>query len=463
MPSSPLGSCPTPLITGRPTPCMTTRWSPGLGGVLLALGVLALAGCSDEPSVTEPILTPPEEIDERKVPDTISLQDRLERPHETPFREISEAVKEFGGYFYDQEGNLVAYLTDPGKEAAAREFLEPILKARELGERERSTGRIVFRKGDFTFSELAAWRDRATHPVLDVPGVSWTDLDEAENRFVVGLSKPSVEEQVLRVLQEHDVPREAVRFEEAGRIEDVLTLRQYSRPIEGGFQIQRAGGGTCTMGFNAYWSGYNTFLTNSHCTATQLSTSYSMFYQSSSSLASHLAGMEIYDPAGWSCGFFGLTQCRWSDAAVVYKYYSVPWNHGRVARTNSWGFGQGNSGSITVNPSNPRMQITGEYSYPTVGVMLDKVGRTTGWTYGFVDKTCVDHNKQGGWRAICQDWVEHMHVAGGDSGSPMFRWHGNTVTLAGILWGRRIQGGKQHTLFSAMWNIRSDVGSLSTF
>lgn len=465
MPSSPLGSYPTPPVPGRRTSCMTTRWSPGLGGVLLALGMLALAGCSDEPSLTDPIPTQPEEIEERKVPATESLQDRVERPHEAPFREISRTVKEFGGYFYDREGNMVAYLTDPGREAAARELLEPILqiRERELGERERSTGRILFRKADFSFSELAAWRDRATHAVLDVPGVEWTDLDEVENRFVVGISKPSVEAEVLRVLREREVPREAVLFEEAGRIVDLVTLRQHSRPLEGGFQIQRAGGGNCTLGFNAYWNGYGTFLTNSHCTATQLSTSYSLFYQSNNSISSHLAGMEIHDPAGWSCGFFWHTRCRWSDAAVVYKYNSVPWNLGWVARTNSWGFGQGDSGSIHVNPNNPRMRITGEYSYPTVGVMMDKMGRTTGWTYGYVAKTCVDHNKQGGWRAICQDWVEHMHAAGGDSGSPMFRWHGNTVTLAGILWGGHTQGGKHHTLFSAMWNIRSDVGSLSTF
>ena len=91
------------------------------------------------------------------------------------------------------------------------------------------------------------------------------------------------------------------------------------------------------------------------------------------------------------------------------------------------------------------------------------MGRTTGWTYGFVGKTCVDVNK-GGWRrARCQDYIKKMHAAPGDSGSPFFRWPGNTVTLAGILWGGISEGGTQYIIMSAMWNIEKDIGALSTF
>ena len=71
---------------------------------------------------------------------------------------------------------------------------------------------------------------------------------------------------------------------------------------------------------------------------------------------------------------------------------------------------------------------------------------------------------QGGWRrAGCQDYIKKMHAAPGDSGSPIFRWHGNTVTLAGILWGGISEGGTQYIIMSAMWNIEKDIGALSTF
>jgi hypothetical protein len=113
------------------------------------------------------------------------------------------------------------------------------------------------------------------------------------------------------------------------------------------------------------------------------------------------------------------------------------------------------------------MTITSEYAFPTGGEMFDKVGRTTGWTYGFVKKTCVDMNRPdysgGGFgRILCQDWTSYKR-AGGDSGSPVFRWYGNTVRLAGIHWGGITEGGVTYGVMSAMWNIEKDLGALGTF
>lgn len=460
MATSPLTRSASAVLARPAADSTRRRWARRHGARTVAVaGIVLLAACSDEPSPTDPSMIDPGTPSANRTPTGAEV----ERPHEAAFREISEQVKGFGGYFYDDEGNLVAYLQDGAEEDRARELLERILKERELGRRERSTGKIVFRKGEYSFTELADWRDRGTQPVLEVKGVEWADLDEAQNRFIVGVSTDAGRQEATKVLQSQDIPLKAVAFEESGRIVDLLTLRQYSRPIEGGFQIQRKGGGTCTLGFNLIRNGYRAFMTNSHCTATQLSTSFSVFHQNSNAIASHRAGVEIFDPSGWSCGFLWLNKCRWSDAAVVYKYGDVSANHGKIARTTSWAYGAGNSGSITVNPNNPRMTIIGEHSFPTGGEMMDKMGRTTGWTYGFVKKTCVDVNKQGGWRAICQDWIENMHSGGGDSGSPVFRWYGNTVRLAGILWGGTTQGGKQYTLYSAMWNIRADISGLSTF
>ena len=428
----------------------------------LVVGVVFVAGCRDEgraPTDPQPELAPTTGAAAAESRDGTALV----RPHEEQFHKLSQQIKGFGGYYFDEAGNMVALLADGADEKMAYELLYPILRARTPTARERGGGTLVLQKAQYSFLDLAAIRDRASDPVLDIEEVQYTDLDEIRNRFVVGVSGPSAQEQALKVLREQGVPLEAVTFETSKPVEELLTLRDYARPIEGGFQIQRAGGGTCTLGFNAYWAGMQTFLTNSHCTNQFWKTDGVSIYQNDTAPASNVVGYEVHDPSAFSCGFLGWYACRWSDAAVIRKYGSVPSNYARIARTTFWGTGAGVSGSITVNPNNPRMTITGEYAFPVGGEMFDKMGRTTGWTYGFVKKTCVDVNKSGMRRVLCQDFIHKMHATFGDSGSPIFRWHGNTVTLAGLLWGGTEENGVPLIIMSAMWNIEKDIGALSTF
>ena len=422
---------------------------------ILTVGFAVLAGCRDE----IPVPTGPDAI-----PASPSLETSpddaqgLERPHEAQFQKISSQLPGFGGYYYDQEGNMVALLTDPDEEKQALELLYPILRERSLGEREKSTGQIVVEKAQYPYRQLSAWRDQASDRVLGVREVQYTDLDEARNRFVIGVSSEGAKEEAAKILSESRVPLEAVIFEETKPIEEMLSLQDFARPIEGGYQIQRADGGTCTLGFNAFYGGKATFLTNSHCTNSFWKLDGVNIFQNTVA-AWKLVGTEAADPSSWGCGFLWIFNCRWSDAAVIQRAGGVAANHARIARTTFWATGLGNSGSLTVNPNNPRMTITGEYSFPVGGEMFDKMGRTTGWTYGFVTKTCVDVNKSGLRRVLCQDFIGQMHADFGDSGSPIFRWHGNTVTLAGLLWG----GNGQEVVMSAMWNIEKDVGPLGTF
>jgi hypothetical protein len=57
-------------------------------------------------------------------------------------------------------------------------------------------------------------------------------------------------------------------------------------------------------------------------------------------------------------------------------------------------------------------------------------------------------------------------VAGGDSGSPVFRRQGttNNVTLVGILWGGGVlSDGSTLYVFSPISNIEMELGALTTF
>lgn len=100
-----------------------------------------------------------------------------------------------------------------------------------------------------------------------------------------------------------------------------------------------------------------------------------------------------------------------------------------------------------------------------MGETANKVGRTTGWTYGPVIETCINSIVLGAEKPIiqlCQTRVR-AGVDGGDSGSPVFRPQGNSgrSTLLGILWGGSVSG-EVTFVFSPMFNIERELGLLAT-
>ena len=123
----------------------------------------------------------------------------------------------------------------------------------------------------------------------------------------------------------------------------------------------------------------------------------------------------------------------------------------------------------TTGPNNGSLEIAGEFAITaarsaTVGQTANKVGRTTGWTQGTVTRTCVNTGVSGSNIVLlCQDFVENsvQIVAGGDSGSPVFRIDaGDLVTLLGGLWGGNSSG--TLLVYSPIANIEAELGALTT-
>lgn len=425
---------------------------------VLTLSFGLLAACEDRRTPVEPNLEQPPSGAEA----AISHSSTLERAHEAEFHRLSKEIEGYGGHFLDEQGNLVVYLVHAAQESRARQLLAPVLNARPLSARKAflaSQGSVIVRKANFTFPQLARWRDLVTHQVLGKEGVVFTDLDETRNRVVIGVSTLRGRMEAAQVLRTYAIPPQAIAYVEATPVVPELTLQERFHPLRGGFKIASAVR-DCTLGFNAIRDGEDVFLTASHCSSHFWWPDDTRFYQPTN--GSGLVGREIHDPAGTSCG---ATQCRWSDAAVVRRDVDVSGDFGYIARTSGWATGLGSSGSITVDPNNPRMKITSEYAFPVVNDELDKIGQATGWTFGTVHATCVDiftHRPQLG-RAWCQDLTRDMHTAPGDSGSPMFVWEDSTVRLAGLHRGRMTYEGTDVAIMSAMWNIRADLGDFSTF
>lgn len=455
------------------------RWTVATSATLATL----LIGCQDQTSTpTSPQAEPNLQVGSSEVIDGSQYRPR---PEEAEFAELAREIPGSAGFFFDEEGNLVVYLKDLGLRDKAKSKLEPTLRAQRVGQRPggrvRRSDQVLVRQAQYDFFHLAVWRDRATDPVLDIPDVVFVDLNEALNRVQVGISDPAARPKVERKLAELGVPSEAVILEDTDPIVSdppppsysvspvppTQSLQSYYRPLRGGLQIAflRSDGqeGACTLGV-VVKSGAG-FLTNSHCTASYWARDSRSIYQHRAFGSSYYVGYETSDPEGSSCGFLSVNKCRNSDAALISIPAGVSSDFGFIMRTTRYNYGgrSGGAGSLEVDQANPRFQIVGKAgSSPYMGQELDKMGRTTGWTFGGVINTCVDTNGPGYRKLLCQVRATY-YSAGGDSGSPVFDWagqgYGNTVVLHGIHWGSAQDN--SYAVFSPFNRIEMDFGPLS--
>jgi hypothetical protein len=312
------------------------------------------------------------------------------------------------------------------------------------------------------YGELTTLRARMD-PVLGEPGVVFTDIDESQNRLRIGVLAGTGTEQIQVVLDRLDVPLDAVSIEITEPIEPLATLRDANDPIAGGLQIWRFTppniANICTLGFNVRFTNpaksQHYFFTNSHCTEVRGDVTGTQFRQGALSLATRIVAVEVADPPFFTCQFAGF-RCRWSDAALAQYLPDFTARLAMIYQTLD--FGTTAPATLEINPEE-RFTITAERPFPFIGDILNKVGRTSGWTRGAVTGTCINVGVAGAVPPIamlCQDRVEAF-VAGGDSGSPVFEQIGgmNPVKLVGILWG----GSASSFVFSAMDNIHMEFGA----
>jgi len=291
--------------------------------------------------------------------------------------------------------------------------------------------------------------------LFDVKGVVFTDADEAKGRLVVGVENRGLATAVQQRLKAFGVDPALVDIVETPPVEQMASLRDGVRPVQGGLQINFTNY-LCTLGFNAVRDGVRGFVTNSHCTASQGGVEGTTYYQSLASTDPTPIGREAADPSYSSgkcpAGLSGKV-CRWSDSAFVTDQTGGNASLGSIAKTAG-------IGSLTISD---KFTIVGEGS-AGAGVTVNKVGRTTGWTRGVVSNSCVNVGVSGtNIVQLCQNMVtsSSVIVSPGDSGSPVFTiGSGNDVTLQGILWGGSTDG--KMLVYSPMANIERELGALTT-
>jgi hypothetical protein len=402
------------------------------------------------------------------------------------FTRLAREVPGFGGMFYDASGTLNVYVARPADrrsaQSAATLGADVATMARARGLIEPGARGAVVREGAYDFLQLADWADRA-RGLLRVKGVVFTDIDESRNRLRVAITPATSLRRIETALAAMRVPREAVVVDRVNPVRQLATLRERVRPLAGGLQIAfdptPEGFFICTLGFNARIPsvpGANFFVTASHCTQVQGEADRTPYFQPTppsptASFANRFIGMEFRDPTYGNPGGLCPTdfRCRFSDAALVRYAPNVPASLGSIYRTT--GLLLSRVGSILIDGANPRWSILGEAPVALTGTVVNKVGRTTGWTQGPVIATCADFGQlQPGGGAtgialLCQD-VALLNSEGGDSGAPIFQRtsaSSGNIILGGILWGGGdVPGLGPITVYSAMENIESELGPLTT-
>ena len=401
-----------------------------LGGAAL----LAIAACSDSTSPTnkEPLPV----LRSAQAPDLGTL---------------ARAVPGFGGLFLDN-GVPTVYLTDVSKRGAAERALSGFTQSRGLGPSE-----IRVLKGRYAYGDLDRWSQAVSFEAFDQGGVVFVDLDEAANRVLVGVQRGGSHANIRSLAARLGVPAEALVVRETDPIVYAATLQDQVRPVVAGLQIH-FGNFLCSIGFNAMSGGQNSFVTASHCTNTQGGVEGTQYFQSLSSQPNSFIGTEVADPAyqrgGKGSGCPKSRRCRFSDASRAAYAAGVPFTLGGIAQTSG-----PNNGSITLTGTSFNITSEGD---AVVGDVVNKVGRTTGWTQGVVTNTCVNTGVSGSNIVqLCQTFV-NAGVGGGDSGSDVFGLTGgSTVRLLGILWGGN--GAGTQFVYSPIGNVEQELGPLTTF
>lgn len=383
--------------------------------------------------------------------------DRAPQSFRTPddeFARVARAeVPGFAGFYLRDDGTPVVRLTDPSQRGAAQRYLAQELIRARGGRRAGAPAQPVFVGAEYDFAQLRDWAEALT-PLLQRSGVYLIDVDEVENRVLVGVADAAAAGAVRAEGARLGVPAAALATQTQPAPRVRATVRDRFTTTVGGIQIAFSNY-VCTLGFNArrVSTGANVYVTNSHCTGTQYATDGIAIYQNTNAAGNQI-GNEVADRGLYAC-VSGVASCRQADAAYISNNGTRTVGQGGIART-AWNTGA--AGGLTTTGE---YDVIGRYTGTLpVGSYLDKTGRTSGSTYGQVTNSCVTIGS-----LRCQD-ISKVWSEGGDSGSPVFVYIGgsgtaeNDVQLHGVMWGG--PGTDYTTTYSSrLAGIEADLGALN--
>lgn len=235
-----------------------------------------------------------------------------------------EEIPGFGGYYLDGQGNLVVLLTDSSHSTRARTFAAQ----RRVELRLLDARATIIREARWDFATLKTWHDGLVAS-LRGPGLVFTDIDEVNNRLLVGITDESKRSEIAAVASALGIPSLAVGITITPRTERRGTLREERIAKAAGLQIRNLGpGGECTLGFNAIWSGEAYFISASHCSDSTFGPdvyTQSGMYQPDWDAGRDSIAEEAFDPSLKTDAAYPY---RYSDASMYRYRAAVQREHG---------------------------------------------------------------------------------------------------------------------------------------
>lgn len=402
------------------------------------IGLLWLLACSNEDQLSGPegMRAVAGEVEQLLTPDQVwAYVARTQVPG-------------FAGYYLVQGSeNVVLNLVSGSDVERAKAFVRSELQKVKV----IPTG-ISIKSVPYGWNQLQSWKDAAVH-LLNRGDLISMDIDERIPRIIIGARDQQAIAAITPELRDIGIPDDALTVMVVPRIQkrDSLSQAFVDTAITGGMLINvyypKPGcGPNCAYinygtfgllanGFADQFGSVATFLTASHVTPYEAQVDTATFFQPAKILWYQLfntaLGPDFSDPPlimnCTSIGYPGLTRCRWADVAAVRwpSQSAATRAMGTVARTQWVGL-NGVDGSKVVDANSPKWDIIGNSGTAPVGYWVNKVGMQSGWTRGYVLRSCVDfYDADLPKNLICQNEA-YLRSRPGDSGSPVFSDENNS-------------------------------------
>lgn len=156
----------------------------------------------------------------------------------------------FGGFYFHETDDTIAYVFM--KDTSDPQYVEDAFRS-AYGDTQRFQ-QIIPVQGDYSFDELVEWY-YLLNPALHKNDIHpiWSGVMELYNRIVFGMDDMSVLEAAWQIMDDLDIPRGAVIFEEDHISVPMAggdSVEDDWRPLVGGIRHQQETGGVdCTIGF----------------------------------------------------------------------------------------------------------------------------------------------------------------------------------------------------------------------
>ena len=171
------------------------------------------------------------------------------QPIDALFAAVGRQAPGFGGMYVDEDNDILyIYMRDGSPDTAAAAL-------RNMFGQENLPDNVQMLQANFSFLQLKQWHNLMDSYLFAIPGVVYTDVDDAINLLSIGVETQQARDQVMNKLAELGIPTEAVRTEEIApiglqvaklateptmgiaQIRATTSLRGFHRPLVGGLQI----------------------------------------------------------------------------------------------------------------------------------------------------------------------------------------------------------------------------------